>query len=177
MADKVLIKHLLTHSSGLGSYFNQTYFKSSRLNFRELADYKPLLAGEKLAFEPGTQAAYSNTGFLLLGPIIEKASGENYFDYGRRHICEPAGMAGTDCYALDEVVENLAIGYFREGGTWKNNTFLHVLRGGPAGGGYSTVRDLHRFAQALRDADGELIANGRIPVQLIEEALAAGTAS
>ena len=151
MADKVLVKHLLTHSSGLGSYFNQTYFKSSRLNFRELADYKPLLAGEKLAFEPGTQAAYSNTGFLLLGPIIEKASGENYFDYVRRHICEPAGMAGTDCYALDEVVENLAIGYFREGGTWKNNTFLHVLRGGPAGGGYSTVRDLHRFAQALRE--------------------------
>jgi CubicO group peptidase (beta-lactamase class C family) len=150
MADKVQVKHLLTHTSGLGSYFNDTYFKSSRLNFRELADYKPLLEGEQLAFEPGTQSAYSNTGFLLLGPIIEKASGENYFDYVRRHVCEPAGMTGTDCYPLDEVVENLATGYYREGGKWKDNTFLHVMRGGPAGGGYSTVRDLHRFAQALR---------------------------
>ena len=150
MADKVQIKHLLTHTSGLGSYFNEEFMYSSRLKFRELDDYKPLVQGETLAFEPGTKSAYSNTGFLLLGPIIEKASGQNYFDYIRERIYGPAGMTGSDSYALDEIVENLATGYYREGGEWKNNSFLHVLRGGPAGGGYSTVRDLHRFAEALR---------------------------
>lgn len=149
-ADKIRIKHLLTHTSGLGSYFNAKFMESSRLKFREVDDYKPLLEGETLAFEPGTESRYSNTGFLLLGAIIEKASGQNYFDYIREHVYKPAGMTRSDSYDLDEVVENLAIGYFREGGELKTNTFLHVVRGGPAGGGYSTVRDLHRFAQALR---------------------------
>lgn len=150
ITDKVLVKHLLTHSSGLGSYFNKQFMDSSRLRYREVDDYKPLVNSETLAFEPGTSQAYSNTGFLLLGAIIEKASGENYFDYVRKHIYEPAGMTNSDSYELDTVVENLAIGYHRQGGELKNNTFLHVVRGGPAGGGYSTVRDLHRFAEAMR---------------------------
>lgn len=151
---KVRIEHLLSHRSGLGSYFNQTFMGMSRDRLRELADYKPLLKGEKLAFEPGSRFQYSNTGFLLLGAVVEKASGENYFDYIRKHIYEPAGMEDTDCYDLDLPVENLAIGYIPDASTpygWRSNTFQHVIRGGPAGGGYSTVPDLHRFARALQE--------------------------
>jgi hypothetical protein len=62
ITDKIKIKHLLTHTSGLGSYFNDTFLGSSRLLFRELDDYKPLVADETLAFEPGTDWQYSNTG-------------------------------------------------------------------------------------------------------------------
>ena len=151
---KVRVKHLLTHTSGLGSYFNETYANSSRLLFRHVEDYKPLVAGETLAFEPGEQWSYSNTGMLIAGAVIEQASGVDYFEFVRREITGPAGMTSTDCYELDRVNHNLAVGYERQstpdGVVWRNNIFDHVMRGGPAGGGYSTVQDLLRFDQALR---------------------------
>ncbi len=147
---RVTIRHLLTHTSGLGSYFNETYQNSSRDLFRQVDDYKRLVQSDTLAFEPGSRFQYSNTGMLLLGVVIEKASGENYFDYIRQHIYIPAGMTGSDCYELDRPQENLAEGYLQApDGGWKNNLFLHVLKGGPAGGGYATAGDLHRFARAL----------------------------
>lgn len=151
ITDRVTVQHLLTHTSGLGSYFNETYEKTSRNRLRNPEDYKPLVQGDTLAFEPGSRFQYSNTGMLLLGVVIEQASGENYFEYIRRHIYEPAGMPNSDCYALDRPQENLAEGYLRApDGGWMNNLFLHVIKGGPAGGGYSTVRDLHRFARAMQ---------------------------
>src|SRR5262249_3882340 len=125
--DKVLVKHLLTHTSGLGSYFNDTFWKSSRTLFRKVEDYKPLVHDEKLAFEPGTKWSYSNTGMLLAGAVIEKASGMDYFEYIRQNVTGPAGMTGTDCYELDKVNPNLAVGYQRErtprGVVYENNIF------------------------------------------------------
>ncbi|MFO0860056.1 MAG: serine hydrolase domain-containing protein [Phycisphaerales bacterium] len=153
--DRVTIRQLLNHTSGLGSYFNDTFERTSRSHFREVKDYKPLVNGETLLFEPGTQQRYSNTGFLIAGAIVQQASGENYFDYIRAHVTGPAAMTSTDCYQLDRVNENLAVGYERlrgpDGTEYFNNIFAHVFRGGPAGGGYSTVTDLLRFDQALRD--------------------------
>jgi CubicO group peptidase (beta-lactamase class C family) len=150
----VRVKHLLTHTSGLGSYFNETFERSSRELFRRVEDYRVLVRPETLLFEPGTRWSYSNTGMLVAGAVVEKASGQDYFDYVREHIYAPAGMTGTDCYELDKVNPNLAVGYERRvldgRAVYKNNLFRHVLRGGPAGGGYSTVEDLLRFDRALR---------------------------
>ncbi len=152
--DRVKIRHVLSHTAGLGSYFNEIFGRTSRSHFRVVDDYKPLVVGETLAFEPGTEQRYSNTGMLLAGAVVEKACGSDYFEYVRAHVTGPAGMTGTDCYQLDRVNENLAVGYERvigPGGTeYFNNIFAHVFRGGPAGGGYSTVTDLLRFDQALR---------------------------
>ncbi|MGH7245194.1 MAG: serine hydrolase domain-containing protein [Phycisphaerales bacterium] len=155
--DRVTIRQLLSHTSGLGSYFNEIFERTSRAHFRVVDDYKPLVVTETLAFEPGTQQRYSNTGMLIAGAIIEKASGTDYFDYIRQHVSGPAsptGMTSTDCYQLDRVNKNLAVGYERLSGShpteYFNNIFAHVFRGGPAGGGYSTVTDLLRFDQALR---------------------------
>ncbi|MHC4236431.1 MAG: serine hydrolase domain-containing protein, partial [Planctomycetota bacterium] len=114
ITEKIRIKHLLTHTSGLGSYFNERYMESSKLLFRELDDYKPLIADSTLAFEPGTDWQYSNTGMFLLGVVIEKVTGQNYFDYIRENIAKPAGMVNTDCYEMDKPVPNLAIGYSKE---------------------------------------------------------------
>lgn len=153
-AEKILIKHLLTHTSGLGSYFNQKFMESSRARFRTVNDMMQLAKDDKPAFEPGTRWQYSNTGFLMLGAVIEKVTGQSYYDYIRDNIARPAGMLNTDCYELDRVNLNLAVGYQKEftdsGVTFRNNIFQHVIRGGPAGGGYSTVDDLLRFAMALR---------------------------
>jgi CubicO group peptidase (beta-lactamase class C family) len=157
---KVRIEHLLSHSSGLGSYFNETYERTARQLFRKVDDYKPLVAEETLAFEPGSRSAYSNTGFLLLGAVIEAVTGNDYFDHVRERVYRPAGMKNSDCYDIDLVVPHLAIGYSPErtatGRTWRANTFEHVVRGGPAGGGYSTVEDLLLFAEALRS--GRLVS-------------------
>ena len=154
-AQKVRIKHLLTHTSGLGSYFNDEFDKSSRARFRTVDDMMQLAKGDSLAFEPGSRWSYSNTGMLVLGKVIEVVTKQDYFDYVREHLYRPAGMANSDAYELDHVNPNLAVGYekaFLPDGSkqFQNNLFMHVIRGGPAGGGYSTVEDLLRFAEALK---------------------------
>jgi CubicO group peptidase (beta-lactamase class C family) len=161
-ARKVTVRHLLSHTSGLADYFNDKFLSASRARFREAEDYFPLFADEPLQFEPGSRFRYSNAGFMVLGAIVQKASGANYFDYVREHVYKPAGMVNTDAYELDVDVPNLAVGYTTQnlGGkpgrpALRNNVFMHVIKGGPAGGGYSTVEDLHRFANALRG--GKLI--------------------
>jgi len=157
---KVRIEHLLSHTSGLGSYFNDDYQRMARQRLRKVDDYKPLVAGETLAFEPGTRWQYSNTGFLLAGAVIEAVTGKDYFDVVRERVYARVGMANSDSYDIDLVVPNLAIGYSRErtasGARWRANTFEHVIRGGPAGGGYSTARDLLAFAEAMRK--GKLVS-------------------
>jgi CubicO group peptidase (beta-lactamase class C family) len=165
---KVRVKHLLSHTSGLGSYFNDTYERTARQLLRNVGDYKPLVAGERLEFEPGTQSRYSNTGFLLAGAVLEAATGRDYFDVVRERVYARAGMMNSDSYDIDLVVPNLGIGYSRErtsggGRTWRANTFAHVIRGGPAGGGYSTVEDLLAFAEAMR--------NGRLVSEATRETL------
>lgn len=157
--DKVQIQHLLSHTSGLGGYFNEEFENSSRAKFRSITDYKSLIASDELGFEPGTSWRYSNTGYLLLGAVIEKVTGESYFDYIRKHVYQPAGMTNSDCFELDRPNENLAYGYWKDGDHWRNNLFLHVLKGGPAGGGYSTLGDLLRFSGAL--TSGKLLSPQR----------------
>jgi hypothetical protein len=137
ITSKITIHHLLTHTSGLGSYFNETYMKGSRELFRYVEDFKPLVQGEKLAFEPGERFRYSNTGMLLLGVVIESVTGQSYFDYVRKNIYEPAGMKNSDSFEMDYPVENLAIGYSPAPNSpygWKNNLYEHVIKGRPAGG-------------------------------------------
>lgn len=152
---KLKVKHLLTHTSGLGSYFTEEWQRSSRALYRSIEDWKPICKAETLAFEPGTSWQYSNTGMLIAGAVIEKASGMSYYDYVRKHITGPAGMTNTDFYETDYVNKNLAVGYEKETNTdgsavYRNNLYQHVVRGGPAGGGYSTVEDLLKFDRALR---------------------------
>jgi CubicO group peptidase (beta-lactamase class C family) len=156
VARKVTLHHLLTHTSGLGNYFTDKYRETSKDRFRAVADYFPLFVGKPLEFEPGARFSYSNTGFMVLGAVIEKVSGQDYFEYVREHVYRPVGMVGTDAYEMDHDTPNLAIGYTSEvpesgklGSRKKNNLFLHVVKGGPAGGGFSTVEDLLRFATAL----------------------------
>lgn len=165
IASRITVEDLLTHTSGLGSFFDDGFDTSSRAQYRELDDYKPLVRKEKLAFPSGTKFQYSDTGFLMLGVVVEKVSGENYFDYVRRHIYAPAKMTATDCYAMNEPVENLATGYgwYSKGPFhWRENTFDHVFRGGPAGGGFSTVGDLLRFSRTLQS--GKLVSSASLKI-------------
>jgi CubicO group peptidase (beta-lactamase class C family) len=159
-ASKITIAHLLSHTSGLGSHFTDEFWRTSRTLYRDLNDFKALIVKQTPAFEPGTGWAYSNSSFLLLGAVIEKVTGESYDDYIAAHIYRPAGMTDTGCFEMDIDTPNLAIGYSRESSSdgqprLVNNLFKHVIKGGPAGGGFSTSPDLLRFDQALRN--GKLV--------------------
>ena len=100
VATKVTIHHLLTHSSGMGDIHGPKY--AARISsLRQVRDYLPLFVDDPLSFEPGARMQYSNAGYILLGAIIEKVSGENFFDYVRNHIFKPAGMIDTDYYEKD----------------------------------------------------------------------------
>lgn len=159
----ITVRQLLTHTSGLGSFVGAEWDGLSRRRFREIDDYKLLVRAERPAFPPGTGWSYSNTGPLLAGAVVEAVSGQTYFDYVRSHIYGPAGMADTDCWALDDPVPNLAMGYSpTAAGGWRENSFSLLFRGSPAGGGYSTVGDLLRFARALQA--GRLVSKASLDV-------------
>jgi CubicO group peptidase (beta-lactamase class C family) len=155
VANKVTINHLLSHTSGLGDYFNEK-FETSRHKLRTVDDFLSLFINDPLSFEPGTKVQYSNAGYVVLGKIIEVLSGQDYYEYVRKHIYRLAGMNDTDHYELDLPIPNLAMGYtkmsetenIREGPR-RNNIFFIGVKGSPAGGGYSTVDDMLKFCTAL----------------------------
>lgn len=156
VATKVTVRHLLTHSGGTGDIFGPE-FDQNRLTLKEHADYLKLYGARPLTHEPGAEFRYSNYGFVLLGALIEKVSGMSYYDYVRTHIFKPAGMTATDSLPETEKVKNRATGYMKgESGGWVPNTDTLPWRGTSAGGGYTTVGDLLKFAQALQS--GKLIS-------------------
>lgn len=130
-------------------------------------DFLKLAKEEKLAFEPGTDQAYSNTAFIVLGKVIEKVTGQSYYDYVRENIYKRAGMMNTDAFDLDLVNKNLAVGYekdYTDKGIVFSNNICMVGHGGPAGGGFSTAEDLLRFTTALRA--GKLVGSNYVQVIL-----------
>lgn len=164
VAENVTVRQLLTHTSGMGFYWNKKLFTEIG-RFRTLQDFAELFVDDELAFRPGEQWAYSNNGYIMLGLILEAVTGENYHDHIRRVLFNPLGMKNSGPYAVDEVVQNLATGYTRmtvqsaiedpegEGEEqqekWYANYYTHPPKGASAGGGYSTVQDLFTFTRAL----------------------------
>jgi CubicO group peptidase (beta-lactamase class C family) len=110
-AERVTLRHLLTHTAGVPDFFGNPYFAAAKDRFRSTADFLSLFRDEPLAFAPGEQWRYSNSGYILLGVVIERVSGRSYAGYVREHVHAPAGMADTDLYEADRPVANLAEGY------------------------------------------------------------------
>ncbi|HEU5133907.1 MAG TPA: serine hydrolase domain-containing protein [Steroidobacteraceae bacterium] len=149
-ASKVTIHHLLTHTGGTGDIFGPA-FDRHRLELRTHNDYVALYGHRSPAFEPGTRWEYSNYGMVLLGRVIEKASGQSYYEYVARRIYKPAGMTRSGSEPESKDVPGRSIGYLRAPGAakWLANTDTLPFRGTSAGGGYSTVGDLLKFSEAL----------------------------
>ena len=156
-AEKVTISHLLDMTSGIGDFFGEKYQSTPKDRIRNLSDYLLLFGDESLLFEPGTNHQYSNGGYIVLGLIIEKVSGQTYFDYVRDHIYKIAGMENTTHLEADVPTENVASGYTNN---WdendhpselrRNNIYTRPARGSSAGGGYSMVDDLLKLVVALK---------------------------
>ena len=155
---KITIRQLLRHTSGIGGNIFDAPAGGTRHGVRTLKDYLALFVNEPLAFEPGTRNAYSNAGYVVLGLLIERLSGQDYYTYVREHIFEPAGMTRTGSYFVDSLPPNTATGYARGDENAPAGTPLHPNtlglpgRGSSAGGGYSTAQDLLKFLHALRES-------------------------
>ena len=170
--DEVTLRQLLLHTSGLASYWGPE-FDARRDTLRTLADHRPLLATEP-AFAPGTRWQYSNIGFQLLGLVVEAVSGQSYYDYVAEHVFRPAGMQDTGYFATDGRAPGVAVP--RNGGTGQDRDDalrMPELRGGAAGGGYSTPLDLLRFHRAL--TGGRLLDARHLELLFAPVALPAGT--
>ena len=143
--DVVTIEHLLSHSSGIANFTEQPGFDITKA--ATPADTVASVADIPLAFEPGASFAYSNTGYVLLGMVIERASGLDYETFLEQHIFEPLGMADSGYEHGD--TPGLAVGYASE---FEPSGPLDMSVPYAAGGLYSTVLDLQRWVDAL-DAD------------------------
>jgi CubicO group peptidase (beta-lactamase class C family) len=144
-------------------------FFDNRSSLRDHADYVRLFAARRPLFEPGSRWMYSNFGFVLLGAVIERVSGRSYYDYVASHVYAPAGMTSTGSEPEDRPVDRRSVGYMkRPGGVWLPNAPTLPYRGTAAGGGYTTVEDLARFAEALTSrrlldaTHTELLISGKV---------------
>jgi CubicO group peptidase (beta-lactamase class C family) len=145
----ITVAELLNHTSGLGNYFD---LRNSAAIARAAtaADLLPLALAEPLAFPPGSKRAYSNSGFVVLGAIIEKVTGESYTDFTQKEILVPLNLRHTAFDSKDGAVPMSRM--FPQGMLESAHAVPAVfLRSSPAGGLYSTVEDLAVFLTALND--------------------------
>lgn len=160
IADKVTIHQLLTHTGGTGDFFGPEFYARLK-SLRTLEDYLALDPKRKLEFEPGTRCQYSNYGYVLLGLVIERVTGDDYHDYIRKRIFLPAGMQSSGSPAEDQKIAGRAHGYTKALGTtvWLDNADTLPMRASSAGGGLTTAQDLFKFAHGL--SGGKLLTDER----------------
>jgi len=154
VADQVTLQQLLDHRSGMGDIFGPE-FDAKRDGLKTLRDYLELFAREPLAFAPGADQRYSNAGYIVLGLVIERASGESYFDFVRDRVLVPAKMTDSGWPLKTDATWSRATGYTTRtpepGPPGPRRAAAAFLpgRGSSAGGSYSTAVDLLRFTRAL----------------------------
>jgi CubicO group peptidase (beta-lactamase class C family) len=148
-AAKITIRDLLTHRSGVATFMRAGFGDAS------VADMTRTVGSEPPEFEPGARQEYSNGGYIVLGRVVEIASGQSYAAYVADHIYRPAGMTGSGFVTNADPAGTLALGYFTaddQGRPMMGGASVAAnppQPGNPAGGGYSTAADLFRFARAL----------------------------
>lgn len=151
-AKEVTLRQLLTHTSGLHDYLDLAPDELYRLTSQPIA-YRDLIArvaALPLDFAPGSKWSYSNTGYLLLGKVIETVSGETYKNYLQHHILDPLQMKDTYTTADETGLSNMALGYHHGEGRLERAPIIDPSWAGAAGLLVSTLRDLAKWDAALR---------------------------
>ena len=149
--DKVTVHHLLCHTSGVPSYTTREFFAKNSRDSYELNDFVKRFASRDLEFEPGAEYRYSNSGYHLLGAIIEKATGKTYAEALQERILTPIEMADSGFDVSATILKNRAQGYVRTLDGYINADYLDMGIPYSAGSMYSTVDDLFKWDRALRD--------------------------
>ena len=167
----VTVRRLLTHTAGIAEYTDSTFDYRKDYTEDELVKFA---ASRPLDFPPGERWSYSNTGYLLLGALIRRVSGQFYGDLLRDSVFQPLGMKASRVISEADIVPNRAAGYRLANGELKNQEWVAPLLNTTADGAlYFTVRDLTRWAVALnhrRVAGGRLLDTAWTPVRLADGA-------
>ncbi len=145
----ITIEHLLTHTSGIRSYTDISSFSDRMREDMTVGEIIDLFKDEPLAFEPGDKFAYNNSGYILLGAIIEKVTGKSYEAFLRERIFDPLGMEHTSYGERSKIVPDRARGYDGRNGRFGNAAYLSMTLPFSAGALLSTVDDLGKWDQAL----------------------------
>jgi len=147
---KISIHHLLSHTSGMFNYMAHPEYRARMSRLRDISDWLPLIYDQELVFDtPGERYAYSNSGIVTLGAVIEKVTGMPYVSYIRANILAPAGMTDTGINYLEEVVPNRAAGYTKRSSGAFTATLLQMPPASADGGMETTVLDMLKFDRAL----------------------------
>jgi len=160
ISNDVTIHHLLTHTSGIADYYDESsgdegweelWRQRPIYNMRTLNDYLDLFIDKKREADPGTKFKYNNGGYILLGLAIEKITGNTYFDFVKKNIFNRIDMKDSCFISLDEVHENVAEGYENIDGKWMRNIYTATPTAASDGGATSSAEDLIKFIQGLKE--------------------------
>lgn len=152
--DAVTVHHLLSHTSGVPDYFDeevmedfeQLWMTTPMYYVKEPGDVLALFQNQPMKFKPGERFSYSNSGYVLLGLLIERVTGESFRDFIEKNIFQPSGMEHTGYYRMDQLPKHTALGYIDEDdGQWRTNIYSVPIIGQPDGGAFTTLQDLDLF--------------------------------
>lgn len=143
------VKNLLTHTAGVPNYTSFPDFAKTAVLPTTNAAMIAQLRDKPLEFAPGEKYAYSNSGYYLLGAIIERASGKSYADFLQENIFTPLGMKQTGYDSPLRIIKNRAAGYARQGGEIVNAAYMDMTIPYAAGALDSTTGDLLLWDQML----------------------------
>ena len=147
---KVTIHHLLTHTSGIPSYTSQPgFFENVSRNPYKVDEFVKKYASGDLEFEPGSKYTYNNSGYFLLGAIVERVTGKPYEQVLKENIFDPLGMKNTGYDHHNTILPKRASGYSKTPDSYTNAAYLDMSIPYAAGSLYSTVEDLYLWDQAL----------------------------
>ncbi|KMN44277.1 serine hydrolase domain-containing protein [Bacillus sp. LK2] len=155
----ITIHQLLTHSSGIPDYFDESIMDNFEDLWKQtpmyllkgLRDFLPLFQNSTMMFTPGSKFHYNNAGFIILGLIIEQQTGLEFTEYIKKNIFMPIGMNDSGYFSLDKLPTHTALGYIKDGNNekWRTNTYSIPIKGGADGGAYITAPDMLKFWEAL----------------------------
>jgi CubicO group peptidase (beta-lactamase class C family) len=145
----ITVEHLLTHTSGIQRYTDMPKWRAMWRQDMTVMELVDLFKNEPMQFAPGERWRYNNSGYILLGAIIEKASGKKYADFVQERIFTPLGMTDTRYDVTDQVIPRRATGYGRAGDRIVNAQYLSMTQPFAAGALMSTVDDLAKWDSAL----------------------------
>lgn len=162
----ITVEQLLTHTSGIPDYFDETVMEEYEDLWKDYPNYKirnnddllPLFIDKPMMYPKGTRFQYNNTGYAVLAMIIERVTGQPFDLYLKENVFDKCNMTGTGYYELDRLPANCATNYVRCNSSedFRTNIFCVDAKGTGAGGAFITVKDIANFWRGL--IDGKLLS-------------------
>jgi CubicO group peptidase (beta-lactamase class C family) len=154
---EITVRHLLTHTSGIPDYYDEEKVEdfdnfTVGVPWYELKgprDYLSVFPDETMKFPPGERFSYSNSGYILLGVLIEEVTGMPYRDFVEKEIFAPIGMDCSGYFAMNRLPEGTAFGYVKDEEGWRTNIYNLPIIGASDGGAYTTLHDIEKLLDAF----------------------------